>query len=167
MIIRLCKMSLAATTMIFLLLVVFNNVTDYPSNYAFIEGVMGMESTFAYERNSWRAIDAVWMHNVFYVTIILWELAAAILIGMGLFAMAKVLKADAATFQKAKVLVIAGMTLSLLQWYLAFVTVGGEWFLMWQSKTWNGQDAAFRMFGMIGISLLFLYWPEKDEPATQ
>jgi predicted small integral membrane protein len=27
---------------------------------------------------------------------------------------------------------------------------------MWQSKTWNGQEAAFRMFTMMGISLLFL-----------
>jgi len=28
--------------------------------------------------------------------------------------------------------------------------------LMWQSKTWNGQDAAFRMFAIMGVSLVFL-----------
>jgi predicted small integral membrane protein len=165
MIIRLCKISLAATTALFLVLVVFNNLTDYPSNYAFIEGVMSMKDTWAYERNSWRAIDAVWMHNAFYVSIILWEAVAAGLIIFGLVKLTKALKADAATFQKAKTWALAGLTLSMLQWYLAFITVGGEWFLMWQNTSWNGQDAAFRMFAMMGFCLLFLYWPEPAEPA--
>jgi hypothetical protein len=35
-------------------------------------------------------------------------------------------------------------TLSLLQWMTVFITVGREWFLMWQSMTWNDQAAAFR-----------------------
>jgi predicted small integral membrane protein len=30
----------------------------------------------------------------------------------------------------------------------------GEWFLMRQSKTWKGQDAAFRLFAAAGIVLL-------------
>ena len=33
---------------------------------------------------------------------------------------------------------------------------GGEWFLMWQSNTWNGQEAAFRMFTSLGIILIYL-----------
>jgi predicted small integral membrane protein len=36
---------------------------------------------------------------------------------------------------------------------------------MWQSKTWNGQEAAFRMFTVVGIVLLFLVQPE-DEGRT-
>ena len=31
-------------------------------------------------------------------------------------------------------------------WFVGFVVVGGEWFLMWQSATWNGQEAAFRFY---------------------
>jgi len=27
---------------------------------------------------------------------------------------------------------------------------------MWQSRTWNGQDAAFRMFAVTGITLLLV-----------
>jgi predicted small integral membrane protein len=34
---------------------------------------------------------------------------------------------------------------------------------MWQSKTWNGQDAAFRMFTVIGIVLIILVQPEAQE----
>jgi predicted small integral membrane protein len=33
---------------------------------------------------------------------------------------------------------------------------------MWQSKTWNGQDAAFRMFTVVGIVLLLVALPDQD-----
>jgi predicted small integral membrane protein len=33
---------------------------------------------------------------------------------------------------------------------------------MWQSKTWNGQDAAFRMFTVVGIILLLLALPDTE-----
>jgi predicted small integral membrane protein len=50
-------------------------------------------------------------------------------------------------------------------WLVAFLSVGGEWFLMWQSKTWNGQEAAFRMFTVIGIVLLLVAQPRwKESP---
>jgi predicted small integral membrane protein len=49
-----------------------------------------------------------------------------------------------------------------LMWLLAFLGAGGEWFLMWQSKSWNGQDAAFRMFTVIGMVLLLLAQPEQE-----
>ena len=55
------------------------------------------------------------------------------------------------------------LTLSLLMWLLAFLAVGGEWFLMWQSKTWNGQDAAFRMFTVVGIVLVLVALPDSEE----
>ena len=44
--------------------------------------------------------------------------------------------------------------------FIAFLTVGGEWFLMWQSPTWNAQDGAFRMFLAEGLILLLLLTPE-------
>lgn len=53
--------------------------------------------------------------------------------------------------------------MSLLMWLVAFLSVGGEWFLMWQSKSWNGQEAAFRMFTVIGIILLVLIQPDVEE----
>ena len=65
-------------------------------------------------------------------------------------------------FHSAKRVAIAALSLSLLMWLMAFLSVGGEWFLMWQSKTWNGQDAAFRMFTVIGIVLLFLAQPDAE-----
>ena len=43
------------------------------------------------------------------------------------------------------------LTTSLLMWLEASLDVGGEWFLMWQSKMWNGQEEAFRMFTIVGV----------------
>ena len=76
--------------------------------------------------------------------------------------LAQALFRTAAVFERAKRVAIAALTLSLLMWLVAFLGVGGEWFLMWQSKTWNGQDAAFRMFTIIGIVLLLVAQPEAE-----
>ena len=59
------------------------------------------------------------------------------------------------------------LTLSMLMWLVAFLSVGGEWFLMWQSHAWNGQEAAFRMFAVVGIVLLILLQPETDDSAVR
>ena len=65
-------------------------------------------------------------------------------------------------FHRAKRVAIVGLALSLLVWLAAFLSVGGEWFLMWQSKTWNGQEAAFRMFTVIGMVLLLAAQTEAE-----
>jgi predicted small integral membrane protein len=79
--------------------------------------------------------------------------------------MARKLGASTASFQEAGRMAVAGLTAGLLMWLIAFLSVGGEWFLMWQSPTWNGQGAAFRMFTVTGIVLLLLALPEY-EPAA-
>jgi predicted small integral membrane protein len=47
-------------------------------------------------------------------------------------------------------------------WFVAFLSVGGEWILMWQSHTWNGQEEAFRMFLVVGVILLLLVMREGE-----
>jgi len=75
------------------------------------------------------------------------------------------LHASAKVFRQAKNLAIAALTLSLLMWLVAFLSIGGEWFMMWQSQRWNGQEAAFRMFTVVGIVLVLVVQPESEEPA--
>jgi predicted small integral membrane protein len=47
-------------------------------------------------------------------------------------------------------------------WLVAFLSIGAEWFLMWQSHVWNGQEAAFRTFAVVGIVLLILLQPDAE-----
>ena len=98
----------------------------------------------------------------FYLSIIAWEFVTMILCWWGGLPLARLLHASNLEFQRAKTVAIVGLTLSLLMWFMAFLIVGGEWFLMWQSKTWNGQDHAFQMFTVVGIVLLLLVQPETE-----
>ena len=81
----------------------------------------------------------------------------------GTLALFRKLRSSAADFNAAKRIAILSLTLGLLLWLVAFLTVGAEWFLMWQSRQWNGQDAAFRMFAVVGIVLLVTLQPDRDE----
>jgi predicted small integral membrane protein len=157
---RLSKIIVTALSSVYLLVVVFNNLTDPDSNYQFVRHVLSMDTTFPGNAAMYRAIQAPILHKAFYASIIGWEALSCALIGAGALRLWKARSAPAAEWRKAKGLASLGLTAGLVQWYFAFMTVGGEWFLMWQSKTWNGQDAAFRLFAFMGISLLFLNQPD-------
>jgi predicted small integral membrane protein len=156
MLIRICKIILTALSSVFLLVVVFNNTTDPNSNYQFVRHVLSMDTSFPGNAGMYRAIRAPIIHKVFYATIIAWEGVCCVLIGAGTLRLWKARGAPSADWKKAKGLASIGLTAGLVQWYFMFMTVGGEWFLMWQSKSWNGQDAAVRMFIFMGLSLIFL-----------
>ena len=162
MTLRIAKMSLVFAVALYYSFVVFNNVTDYDSNYQFIRHVLMMDSTFAANHGMWRALNQPALHIAFYVSIITWETVTMILCWWGGFRLAQRLRGTAAAFHSAKRVAIAALSLSLGMWLVAFLSVGGEWFLMWQSKAWNGQEAAFRIFTVIGIVLLLLVQPDAE-----
>ena len=165
MTLRTIKLLLVFGVAIFYSLVVFDNITDYGSNYEFVRHVMMMDSTFPGNRGMWRAINTPQLHTAFYVSTITWETITTLLCWWGGFRMVQALRGTPAAFQYAKRVSIVALALSLLMWLVAFLAVGGEWFLMWQSKTSNGQDAAFRMFTVIGIVLLLVAQPDiQDQP---
>jgi predicted small integral membrane protein len=160
---RLSKTLLLASMAFFFTLVVFNNTTDFDSNFQFVRHVMMMDSTFPGNRGMWRAIAAPEMHLAFYLSIIAWETLNAVLCWWGAISLFRALRLSPAEFHRAKRVGIAAVTAGMLLWFVAFLSVGAEWFLMWQSKLWNGQDAAFRMFACEGILLLILMSPEAAE----
>lgn len=162
MIIRLSKILLLAAVALLYTLVVFNNLTDFDSNYQFVRHVLSMDSTFPGNRGMWRALPSPAMHLAFYIGIIAWEIATTILLWWGAANLLRALRRPASQFNAAKRIPIVALTASLLMWLGAFLTIGAEWFLMWQSHTWNGQEAAFRNFAVIGIVLIYLVQPEAD-----
>jgi len=162
MTLRVCKVLLVFSVAIFYTLVVLNNTTDYNSNYQFVRHVLMMDSTFPGNHGMWRAINSPAIHTAFYISIIAWEALTMILCWWGGARMAAAI-GSAEGFGRAKNLAIVALTLSLLQWSVAFLSVGGEWFLMWQSRSWNGQDAAFRIFTVIGIVLLLVALKDEED----
>jgi predicted small integral membrane protein len=36
------------------------------------------------------------------------------------------------------------------------MSIGGEWFGMWMSSKWNGEESAFRFFAAFALVLIFV-----------
>ena len=160
MVTRWAKIALIFAVAFFYSIVVFNNITDYLSNYEFVHHVLLMDSTFPNNHGMWRAVHPSWVYHAFYVSIIAWETATTVLCWWGGVRLVMTAKQSPDDFNVAKRIAAAALTMSLLMWLVAFLSVGGEWFLMWQSKAWNGQEAAFRMFTVVGVVLIFLTRPD-------
>ena len=159
---RTAKLLLLAGVALFYSLVVFNNLTDFGTNAQFVRHVLLMDSTFPGNGGMWRSISSPVVDRVFYIGIIAWEIITGVLLWWGIARLLRALRLPAAAFNAAKFLPVLALTLSLLMWLVAFLTVGGEWFLMWQSSTWNGQEEAFRSFTVIGIVFLAFLHPDTD-----
>ena len=146
--------ALTLTLGLYFLLVVFGNVTDYRTNFQFVKHVLGMDSIPTDSRVAWRAIKSETLCHLAYAVIIAWEAVAGSLCVWGGMRMAA--RLTSRDFHQAKTHAIAGLWIGMLLWALAFVTIGGEWFMMWESAAWNGEMAALRMFILDSIALLFL-----------
>ena len=163
MTIRLAKILLLAGLAFYYSLIVFNNLVDFGSNYQFVRHTLLMDTTLPGNHAMGRAIHSPWVQLGFYWGIIAWEMFLALLAWWGAARLLRARTASAAQFNGAKKTAIVALTASLLLWLVAFLAVGGEWFLMWQSAAWNGQQAAFRGFVIAGIVLLLVVQPETED----
>lgn len=162
MITRAAKLVLLAGIALYYTLVVFNNITDFDSNYGFVRHVLSMDTTYPGNHGMWRALPSPGIHLAFYLSIIVWETANMILLWWGVVGLFRALRLSVGTFNAAKRIPVMALTLSLLMWLVAFLSVGAEWFLMWQSHAWDGRDAAFRMFTVVGLALLIMMQPDAE-----
>jgi predicted small integral membrane protein len=146
----------------FAFMVTFNNITDYGSNFSFVQHVLSMDTTFPGNAAMYRAITQPMVWHAAYWLIIAGEGIAFVLLLLGAVRLWLARKASGWAFNEAKQWVVAGATVGFLVWFFGFMVVGGEWFLMWQSHTWNGQDAAFRFYAAILGVLIFVNQPDDD-----
>lgn len=164
MTIRLAKILLPLMLAAFAFIVTFDNIVDYGSNFLYVQHVLSMDTTFPGNALMGRAITnhAVW--RISYDLIIAAEGATCLLLLCGSFVLWRARRKSGASFNAAKSLVAAGCAVGFAVWFFGFMVVGGEWFAMWQSKTWNGQDAAFKLYVAILGVLIFVNQPDTDLP---
>ncbi len=160
---RISKAILVLAIALFYSILVLNNITDYDSNYQFVRHVLMMDSTFPGNHGMWHAVNSPLIHTIFYTGIIAWESITMFLSWWAGIRLLRSYRADRAQFAAAQNVAVIALTTSLLMWLVAFLDVGGEWFLMWQSQKWNGQEAAFRMFTVVGVVLLLVL---QREPTS-
>ena len=164
-ILRLSKTAMVAAMGFFATLVAFGNITDYGTNFAFVQHVLMMDTIFPDSAIAYRAITSPALHHAAYIVIIAAETLTAILCWIGAYAMLSRLGDTAPAFNRAKSWAIAGLTLGFLVWQVGFISIGGEWFGMWMSPVWNGTESAFRFFITIIAVLIYVSLPDPDETA--
>lgn len=162
MIVRLCKVAMLLGLSLFAFLVTFNNITDYDSNFQFVRHVLSMDTTFEGNAAMYRAITTPWVWHAGYWGLILAEGLTGVFLAWGGMRLWAAREAPAGIFNQRKDIAVIGATLGFLVWFVGFMAIGGEWFLMWQSQVWNGQQAAFRFYMSILAVLIFVMQPDRD-----
>jgi predicted small integral membrane protein len=159
---RLSKIVLVASIGLLALLIVINNVTDYDTNFQYVYHVLSMDTIFPDSTLTWRAIQNPQLQHIAYRLIIATEAAIALLCWVGAGQLLQVITATGTIFNQAKATAIYGLTLAFVFWFVGFMVLGGEWYAMWQSPDWNGQQPAFRFIGCVGIALIYLTGADGD-----
>lgn len=162
---RIAKAIMVASLALFALLVAFDNLTDYNTNYAFVRHVLSMDTTFPGNGLLYRRITSPALWQAGYALIIAGETLTGIVLAVATIALARHLRSEAVRFNHAKRFTIIGAALGFLVWFFGFMIVGGEWFSMWQSPMWNGQQPAFRFYMTILAVLIFVNQPDEDVAA--
>jgi predicted small integral membrane protein len=161
-VIRLAKAALIASLAAYASIVTYDNIVDYESNYQFVGHVLSMDTTLPGNALMGRAINDRSVWTAAYGVIIAAEGFTALLLAAGTSALLGRLTAPAAIFNRAKVWAVAGLIVGFGLWFFGFLVVAGEYFAMWQSKDWNGQESAFRIaITMVG-ALIFVGLPDDD-----
>jgi predicted small integral membrane protein len=160
--IRVAKAALVAAIALFASLVTFGNLTDYNTNFVFVQHVLSMDTIFPFSTIRYRAITGPALHHAAYALIIAAEAVTAILCWIGAGLLVHHIRSDASAFNRAKTLAVLGLTLGFLLWQVGFMSIGGEWFGMWQSEQWNGVPSAFRFLMTIVAVLLFVAMPDQE-----
>lgn len=162
--VRVSKVVLVAAMALFATLVAFGNITDYGSNFAFVQHVLMMDTIFPNATIHYRAIESPFLHHAAYIFIIAAEALVAILCWAGAYRLLLKVRASPADFNRAKSIAVWGLLLGFLVWQVGFMSIGGEWFGMWMSDQWNGVPDAFRFFVTILLVLIYLVQADHDEP---
>ena len=158
---RIVKIVMIGSLSLFAGLVAFDNLTDYETNYVFVRHVLSMDTTLPGNALMYRSITSPSSWEEAYALIIAGEGATALGFAGGAALLLRHLRSPAASFNRAKGLTAVAAGLGFLVWFFGFMVIGGEWFQMWQSSQWNGQQPAFRFYLTILAVLVFIM--QKDE----
>lgn len=160
---RLLKIFMVVLPTSFTFFVVIDNIFfAWDDNFQFIKHVMSMDTVQSVVH--WRGINSPALWNAAYTFLIVFE---TLTFFVGLIAIYKLIRAltkDSETFFKAKLWGYGTFVLTLLIWFVGFIDIGGEWFKMWLSPSWNGQPIAMWLSIFFMVLLVFFHLPEpKNE----
>lgn len=153
---RIIKICLVATVALLFTIVAFDNVIEHESNLQFIQHLLSMDTTLHQPSLMTRAVTNPQSQRFIYYLLIIWQIMAAIICWFGTFALIASIRDNNTLFHESKSLAFLGLFTGVMLYLLGFIVLGGEWFSMWQSPTWNGQHKAGLYISIIMFVMIFL-----------
>lgn len=155
---------LVAANALYILLVAVGNITDYGTNFAFVQHVLSMDTTnFGATPGAdldqdvmWRSITDPTVWNIAYIGVIVWESLAAVVLVVAAVAWLRAF-VTGGTFDQARALSSIGLVMIIVLFFGGFIAAGGEWFQMWRSTAWNGLEPAFRNSVLAALTLVLIH----------
>ena len=161
---RITKTIAVSSIALMTILIVIGNTTDYYSNYYCVEHVMKMDTTFPDSHLHYRSIQQPFLFHLGYIVIIFLEAIMAFCCIKGGISMYQNFKQPAFAFHASKKYAVSGLAIGILIWFAGFEVIGGEWFAMWQSNTWNGLGSADRILTFLMLNIILLHLKEEELP---
>ena len=157
-----------AINALYILLVAIGNITDYHTNLHFVEHVLSMDTTnfggqpgVGLDKDVlWRAITNPAMQNIAYIGVILWESLASITLLWAVYLWFAARRTR--RFDNARQMSTIGLLMVITLFMGGFLTVGSEWFEMWRSVGWNGNEPAFRNSVLALFGVLLCHLPSQE-----
>ena len=101
----------------------------------------------------WRAITSPLLQSILFASTIVWQAITAIICWLGTIKLLSQRHHDVFHWEQAKQICILGLFSGFLLYFFAFLIIGGEWFVMWQSHQWNAQMKA----GLFASMIMFIW----------
>lgn len=157
-----------AINALYILLVAIGNITDYRTNFDFVEHVLSMDTTnfgghpgVGLEKNILcRAITNPAIQDIAYIGMIVWELLASIVLLWAVYLWLAARRTR--RFDNARRMSTIGLLMIIALFMVGFLTVGGEWFEMWRSVAWNGNEPAFRNSVLALFGVVLCHIPSQE-----
>jgi len=140
------------------IVVAFDNITNpvnpNGSNWPFVQGVLSGDGVPADSGFQWRFIDATWFQVIGYILIITGEtITGIVLLIAGILGLRAVVSPT--RWAHAQKWTYVGGFTGLAVFFFGFITVGGNWFIMYLNSKWNGLEPAFQN-SVMTVSMLIL-----------
>lgn len=132
-------------------MIVFNNITDYSTNFSLVEMLLKMEDIQT-TKTFWRAIKTPFFQHAIYQLIILVEALVSLVCWVGAYMM---LKGN----PRGRKIATLGISLGFALFMFAFVTLAGEWFYLWDTPL-KGMHTKFILITLLLGSFACFVSPE-------
>lgn len=163
--VRSSKALLALIVGMWALAAAYGNITDYGTNWTYVQNVMSMSASREDPNVAWRAVDNPSIQHFVYAAIIAGEAVAGVFFSFAGVLMGLRLGESSRSFQAAKAPYAIGLIAALLVWLFGFMVVAGEWFQMWRSPTYNAQQSAFMFYATMLLSGVYIF-QKSEEPLA-